>query len=505
MNTENIFSVRFRKMKTIKQLAIVCAVLFLCLNTVFAQGANATGKGKIIIVVLDISGSIRNQFPHIIKIIDRSVVKDRLTIGDYFVLIPFGNTALPMYSGQLLREEDKNSISNTLKAMKADNDFTDTGTAIKTALNYIVDLKGDDYNLYEPLVLFITDGDITPSEASAFHGQDVNQIFEDPVIGNTYLYNGWYYVGIGRNLHDLPLIAQKSGREDYLLCIEDLTQLEFMLDDWISKIPEPQPIEQGEILLDNYMLKSYRLSKNKSVKVLSNAKEFSFDIFNTYKRTPVSVEFKNMRATFQTNDRTATIPVKLNSEAGIIQIPNLYLKRTVCGFVPESEIKGKGTLKVQIVASVNGIDKQFNEVFDIEGKTASEFLFGKIFWPLLVLAVIILVIIACIIIKKFMPVKITMEVVGSRTEKIRPVAMKIKKRVEFGAKAGLAFKLNGELFAPVVGQIQRTGANKWQIIPRDASAFENNNKKIDYVLGTALKLKTKDNSPISIKFKKAKK
>lgn len=492
-------------MKTIKQLAIVCAVLFLCLNTVFAQGANATGKGKIIIVVLDISGSIRNQFPHIIKIIDRSVVKDRLTIGDYFVLIPFGNTALPMYSGQLLREEDKNSISNSLNAMKADNDYTDIGTAIKTALTYIIDLKGDDYNLYEPLVLFITDGDITTPASSAFHGQDVNQIFEDPVIGNTYLYNGWYYVGIGKNLHDLPLIAEKSGREDYLLRIEDLNQLEFMLDDWISKIPEPQPIEQGEVLLDNFMLKSHKLSRKKSVKVLSSAEEFSFDILNTYKRTPVSVEFKDARATFQTDDRETTVQVRLRPETGIIQIPNMRTKRTDFGFAPQSEITGKGILKVQIVASLNGIDKQFDEAFDIEGKTAAELLFGKIFLPLMVLIVIVVAVVVCVIVRKFLPVKITMEVVGNRSGKIRPVAIKIKKRVEFGAKAGLAFKLNGELFAPVVGQIQRTGANKWQIIPRDASAFENNNKKIDYVLGTALKLKTKDNSPISIKFKKAKK
>ena len=233
--------------KAIKKLFTLCAVLVLSLNIVFAQSTttNTTAKGKIVIVVLDVSGSIKKQFPDITKIIDRAIVKDRLDVGDYFVLIPFGDNALPMYSGQLMREEDKTSISNTLKAMKADNDYTDIGTAIKTALNYIVDLKGNDYNLYEPLVLFITDGDITTPTTSEFHGQKVDQIFDDPLIGNKYLYDGWYYVGIGKNLHDLPVIAEKSGREDYLLRIEDLDQLEFMLDDWISKIPDPQPIEQG--------------------------------------------------------------------------------------------------------------------------------------------------------------------------------------------------------------------------------------------------------------------
>ena len=167
--------------KLLKKLFALITVLLLGLNIVFAQTntTNTTGKGKIVIVVLDVSGSIKRQFPDITKIIDRAIVKDRIDVGDYFVLIPFGDNALPMYSGQLLREEDKSSISNTLKAMKADNDYTDIGTALKTALNYIVDLKGNDYNLYEPLVLFITDGDITTPASSAFHQQSVEQIFNE--------------------------------------------------------------------------------------------------------------------------------------------------------------------------------------------------------------------------------------------------------------------------------------------------------------------------------------
>lgn len=493
--------------KAIKKILSLCAVLLISINMVFSQTstANTTTKGKIVIVVLDVSGSIKKQFPDITKIIDRAIVKNRLDVGDYFVLIPFGDSALPMYSGQLMREEDKTSISNTLKAMKADNDYTDIGTAIKTALNYIVDLKGDDYNLYEPLVLFITDGDITTPTTSNFYGQKVDQIFEDPLIGNKYLYDGWYYVGIGKNLHDLPLIAEKSGREDYLLRIEDLDQLEFMLDDWISKIPEPQPIEQGEVIFDNFRLKSYKLKQGKTSKVISTAEDITFDILNTYKKTQANVEFRTAKATFQSDNKQTTIPVKLSPEVGVIQIPGLHSKSTDCGFVPKSEIKGKGILKIQFVANVNGLDKQFDYAFDIEGKTASELLFEKIFWPLLILAILILLVVAYIIIKKFMPVKVTMEIVGKPSLKFKAVPMKLKKKVEFGSKPGLQFKLDSMQFGPVVGQLQRLGPDKWQVIPRDRGAFEDGSKSFNYTLNSPIKLKTKDDESVSIKFKLKKK
>ena len=494
--------------KVTKKLFTLIILLTFSLNFAFSQGSGAktaTPKGKIVIVVLDVSGSIKKQFSDITKIIDRSIVKNRLDVGDYFVLIPFGDKALPMYSGQLMREEDKNSISNTLSAMKADNDYTDIGTAIKTALNYIVNLKGDDYNLYEPLVLFITDGDITTGSYSEFYGQNVAQIFEDPLIANKYLYDGWYYVGIGKDLHDLPEIAKKSGREDFLLRIEDLDQLEFMLDDWISKIPESQPLEQGEILLNNFKLKSKKLKDGKCVKVLSTADELTFDILNAYKKTPANLEFKSAFATFQSDETKSTVPVKLSPESGVIQVSQLNSKTTVCGFSPKSEINGKGILKLQFVANVNGLDKQYDYAFEIDGKTASELAFEKIFWPLLVLAIIILAIVAYVVAKKFMPVKIVMEVVGKPSLKFKAVSVKINKKIEFGSKPGLQFKLDAGQFAPVTGQIQRTGPDKWQIIPRDKNAFEDGSKSFPYILNSILKLKTKEDESVSIKFKLKKK
>lgn len=484
-----------------KVLSLV--LLTFSLNFLFAQNQTGTAsqKGKIVIVVLDVSGSIKKQFAHITDILDKAIVRDRLEVGDYFVLIPFGDNALPMYSGQLLREEDKSSITNTLHAMKADNNWTDIGQALHEALSQIVSLKQQNFNLYEPLVLFITDGDITTSPQSPYSNQKVSQIFEDTLISNTPLYNGWYYVGIGKDLHDLPEIAKLSGRENYLLTIEDLSKLEFMLDEWIKNIPESQPLEQGNIIIDQLKLGSSKLNEKKTVIVPIGADKLSLRIVSTYKKTPVSFEFTDASASFQSSDRQIVVPVKMKTEAGKIILSPLAQKSTDSSFEPKSEIKGKGTLKISFLANVNGIEIPYNFVFDINGKSASEILFSKIFLPVLILLIIVIVCAAYSIIKKFMPVKITMEIIGGKKNGIEK--MKIGKKVEFGnGKPGLRFKLEGFDFTGVVGQFQRTGADKWQIIPRSSAAFEGENKKIDYKLGTMLKLKAEDDSSVSIKFKK---
>ena len=490
---------RIKKYFAVLLIAIVSTI---CIFPQTTNSQNSSQKGKIVIVVLDVSGSIRTQFSHITDILDKAIVKDRLKVGDYFVLIPFGDNAMPMYSGQLLRDEDKASISNTLHAMKADNNWTDIGQALHEALNQIVSLKQQDFNLYEPLVLFITDGDITTSPTSPYTHQKVSQIFTDPLISQTPLYNGWYYVGIGKDLHDLPEIAKLSGREDYLLTIEDLNQLEFMLDDWIKNIPESQPLEQGNIIFDNFKLGSYNLKTDKNSTVAIGENILSFRMASTYKRTPVSLEFVSAKGLFQTEDKQNVIPVKIKTEAGKIVIAPLTSKITDSSFNPNSEIRGKGNLKINILANLNGIETPYDFSFDIDCKTSFQILFGKIFIPLLILLIIILFVTVYSIAKKFMPVKIILEADGKKS---KPVKMKIGKKVDFGAKPGLSFKLNENLFTGTVGQFHRFGADKWQIIPRDSNAFANGNTKIPYTCGSILKLNTNDGETISIKFKKFKK
>lgn len=460
---------------------------------------NSQPKGKIIMVILDVSGSIRKQYPYIANVITKSLVQDRLEVGDYFVLIPFGDNALPLYSGQLLREEDKTSICNNITTLNPDQDYTDIGQALKEGLSQIVSLKQQDFDLYEPLVLFITDGDITTGVNSPYFQQPVETIFEDPLIGDKQLYDGWYYVGIGKDLHDLTKIAQLSGREDCLLSIEDLSQLEFILDDWISKIPSSRPLEQGEIKLSNFKLGNYKLNPKKSSTVSNAENELNYDLVSTFQQTESNVELLSATGSFQSDDKSSLVPIKLSTEAGKIKVTPLSKKHTEAAFNPSKTLTGKGIVKVTFNVKVNGVENEVDEVFPVNMKTPSQILFSKVFIPLICLLAIIILIVAIIIIKKIMPVKVSMEIVGKLT-KLKPVSMGINKKVDFGSKPGAPFKLDSELFGSVIGQLQRVGPNKWEIIPRDLSAFESNTK-IDYKLNTPIKIKTKDDSSLTIKFK----
>jgi len=487
--------------KFLKKLIALLAVLFLAASSLSAQTSTGANQGKIVIVILDVSGSIKKQFPDIKKILDKTIIKDRLNVGDYFVLIPFGDKATPMYSGKILREEDKNAISNTLKAMKANNDYTDIGQAIKTALTDIVNLKQQNFNLYEPMVLFITDGDITTDRSSPFYGQNVDQIFQDPLISNTPLFNGWYYVGIGKDLHDLPEIARKSGREKYLLRIEDLANFESMLDDWISNIPPSQPLEQGEVFLDNFKLGNYKLKEGKTCDVADDVNKLSFNIGNNYRRTSPMVEITDVRATFQTEDKSMTIPVKVDHETGKIMLTPSTLKTSDCSFIPGQKLEGKGTVKFNINANINGVPREYNKEFKINSRSAGSIMFSNIFWPVLIILLLILFFVLLGIARKFLPVRVTMEIVGQPSLKFKTIKAKINKKIEFGSKPGLAFKLDVNQFGPVVGQLQRTGAKKWQIIPRDRAAFEDGSKNIPYALNTVIRLKNRDGDDVAVKFK----
>ncbi len=144
-------------------------------------------KGKVLILVIDTSRSIAGQIKEIADVCDNTIVKNRLVPSDYFILMTFGDTAEVKYSGQLLRNEDKNPISSVLKSLVADDRKTDIGMAMHSVLTEIISLKQQDYDLYEPLVLFITDGEIFVQGTNSPYFS-VDAIFEYEIIKDKFFY-----------------------------------------------------------------------------------------------------------------------------------------------------------------------------------------------------------------------------------------------------------------------------------------------------------------------------
>ena len=68
-------------------------VLFFLSEKSFAQDSDAVAaeQGRIIVLVIDVSQSIKNQLGAIIKGISDEIVEKRLRSGDYCVVIPLGD------------------------------------------------------------------------------------------------------------------------------------------------------------------------------------------------------------------------------------------------------------------------------------------------------------------------------------------------------------------------------------------------------------------------------
>lgn len=458
-------------------------------------------KGKIVILVLDVSGSIRPHFSKIQKVLSESILKKRLSVGDYCELITFGDAVQTMYAGQILRPDDPSAIVNSLMAMKADNDYTDIGSALKAGVEQVVQLKGEQFDLYEPLVLFLTDGNHTPGADSAFYGKKVDDFFQDPLIGDKSLYSGWYIVGVGKNLTDLKRVAELSGREEYFITIEDLSLLESILDEWIQNIPPPKSLEFGSVDFIKTSLGGKRLDSKRSVVIDSSASQLLFDISSTYVRTPVRLEFVEGSALFQTEDKSNTVSIPLSMEAGTIELKPMSRRQSSASFAPESALTGKGTLKINIANTQNHIEEMTDLVFPVEFVPV-----GALFWrlwgtPIILVALLFILFIIFSIAKGFLPVKITMEIIG-KTVKFPAVALAIGKRVEFGNKPGLKFKLDAAgSFPPVIGAIERSGKSSFSVKIRDSASFAENQNLSANCLNVPVKLVTRDGVSVTVKFK----
>lgn len=468
-----------------------------------AEKEEKANQGKILIAVIDVSTSISNQINQIANVIENEIVNKRLSKGDYFELLSFGNDVCRVSSGQILRtQEDKEPIINALKNLKADSHGTDIGSAMEYAINDIQKLKSESYDLYEPLVLFITDGNISLPPESASPYPDLNSIFNNPKLADKSLYSGWYFIGIqnaGKNLSDLREIAERTGRANELVLLSDMTQFEEMLDNWIKNIPQQKSLEKGQVVFDGVKLNGIKISKDKKTSVADTSSRLTWKLTSTYNKTPVLMTFKDVSAVFQKEDMSI-VTIKISPEAGNIEIAPNESHATSATLSPSSKLSGKGHLKISFATVINGSDVLINEEYGVNFMSPGALFVAKWLPPILGLLLLIALIILLKFLLELRPVKVVMETIG-KGEKSRPVTMKIGKSEVFGSRAGIKFQLNKTQFISEVGCLERKTKSAWAIIVSDKTAFVDLKNLENYTMSSPIKLLSKDGATITIRFK----
>ncbi|MDR3200610.1 MAG: VWA domain-containing protein, partial [Spirochaetales bacterium] len=151
-----------------------------------------------VFVMLDISGSMNegNKFSRVKEYIAEEVFDGILKAGDSFTLITFGDTASEKLSRTLASEADKAELRAALETLKADDNYTDIGTAMETLAALLERRQAPGVR---QIILFITDGKNTPPRRSSYYGKDLAIDDNFRSIGEKISKGGWflYVIGIG--------------------------------------------------------------------------------------------------------------------------------------------------------------------------------------------------------------------------------------------------------------------------------------------------------------------
>jgi Mg-chelatase subunit ChlD len=179
------------------------------------QDTSESGK-RDVFVILDVSGSmnIENRFNNVKDYLEKEVIGKILKTGDSLTLVEFGDRPREVLSVTLGAGTDKRPLIDAVRGLKADDNFTDIGTAMEMLFD-VLSKKSD--AAARQLVLFITDGKNTPPRTSPYYGKDlaVDERFRD--IGQKISKGGWflYVIGIGGET-DAKKIADAVGSSVFL-------------------------------------------------------------------------------------------------------------------------------------------------------------------------------------------------------------------------------------------------------------------------------------------------
>jgi hypothetical protein len=218
-----------------KLLSVVLA--FALSGALFAQtSADRDAAKRDLYVILDISGSMKveQRFSNVIEYIEGEVLDGLLKTGDTFTLITFGDTAGERFSRTLSGEDDRSLLHGEVKKLRADNNYTDIGTALET-LAGILEKRNDPG--VRTLILFITDGKHAPPPSSPYYGKDLSVDERFRSVGEKISRSGWflYVIGIGGET-DVKTIAGAVDNSVYANTDSSLSGLE--LNSYIENVDE---------------------------------------------------------------------------------------------------------------------------------------------------------------------------------------------------------------------------------------------------------------------------
>ena len=474
--------------------------------------------GKIIVLVVDISQSIKAQLPLILDGLSSQIIDGKMGSHDACVIVPLGdasNVNKATYFTFIMGEDDKVRAKKYIQGMKEwmpKNLNTDIGAAMKKTIELINKIDNDSYA--EPLVLFITDGDIYQSKNSkeVVEWKTPEEIFKNSMM-SSYSYDNWWFLGIENDEAEKPVqirqIAEIVGAyqpdneaEDRFEYLTNMNMFGQLFDSWLASIPEPEKKEQARIDISAEVKFGNKALKDRNAKytmVSNETSDILWTMANKGKRKYVRTEFESITCTFRSDaGETITIPVSYEKDPFEIEPRKSTARKAKVNL---SGIDSKGLLKFSINPIYNG-EKGEPRIIESNVYFLPP---AKLFlrtWGI-VIGIIILIIILIIVLKVLKsvgPVKVNMEIIG-KTNKARPVSMKIKKRAEIGTKMGVSFKLEGNNFEGVVGELIRTGKKTWKINPRDPAYFTSDSKLDPYKMNDYVKLNGKDGSILTIKFK----
>jgi hypothetical protein len=218
-------------------VTILLGIVF-CLSLGAQAGGNAAGslEKKDVYIILDVSGSMNKaaKFANVKLYVENDIFRNLLKIGDRLTLITFGNTAREDFSETIRDENTKAELLEKMKSLRANDDYTDIGTAMETLFGVLSRQKDTDLR---QVILFITDGKHTPPKTSPYSGKDlaVDERFRD--IGEKISKAGWflYVIGIGEET-DAKKIADSVASSVYRKTDENMKDVK--VEEYIVKTDE---------------------------------------------------------------------------------------------------------------------------------------------------------------------------------------------------------------------------------------------------------------------------